>query len=145
MKTDLLDAGEDAPGRAYHQPRVRPVRSVWERLRHEGAARVARQTRAAECCAGLECLGIRVDPVRNAASAEMISGDDGACMVLVVRTDEELMIARHAAAAALMPGRRATSVAGWSGRQRAPRRQGSRRRGRRRTRSPHWFLRTVRQ
>jgi hypothetical protein len=25
----------------------------------------------------------------------MISADDGACAVLVVRTDEELMIARH--------------------------------------------------
>src|SRR6478672_9571585 len=85
METDLLNAGEDAPSRAYHQPRVRPVRSVWERLREEGAARVARQRRAAECCARLECLGIRVDPVRNAASAEMISGDDGAGVVLVVR------------------------------------------------------------
>ena len=49
----------------------------------------------AECCAGLECLGIRVDPARNAASAGRISPDDGACAVLVVRTDEELMIARH--------------------------------------------------
>ena len=49
----------------------------------------------AECCAGLECLGIRLDAARNATSAEMISADDSACAVLVVRTDEELMVARH--------------------------------------------------
>jgi acetate kinase len=49
----------------------------------------------AECCLGLECLGIRVDPARNAASAEVISTDDSACSVRVVPTDEELMIARH--------------------------------------------------
>jgi hypothetical protein len=49
----------------------------------------------AECCAGLERLGIRVDPARNAASAEVISAEEGACAVRVVRTDEELMIARH--------------------------------------------------
>ena len=49
----------------------------------------------AECCAGLDCLGIRVDAARNAASAGRISPDDGACAVLVVKTDEELMIARH--------------------------------------------------
>jgi acetate kinase len=49
----------------------------------------------AECCTGLECLGIGVDPARNAVSAEVISADDGACAVRVVRTDEELMIARH--------------------------------------------------
>ncbi len=49
----------------------------------------------AECCAGLEHLGIRVDSARNAASAERISADESACAVLVVPTDEELMIARH--------------------------------------------------
>ena len=49
----------------------------------------------AECCAGLECLGIQVDPDRNAASAEVISSKDAACTVRIVRTDEELMIARH--------------------------------------------------
>lgn len=49
----------------------------------------------AECCAGLEFLGIRLDPARNAASAEVISADGGACTVRVVPTDEELMIARH--------------------------------------------------
>ena len=49
----------------------------------------------AECCAGLECLGIEVDSDRNAASAEVISPEDGECAVRIVRTDEELMIARH--------------------------------------------------
>ena len=49
----------------------------------------------AECCAALEHLGIQVDSARNAASAERISADEGACAVLVVPTNEELMIARH--------------------------------------------------
>jgi len=49
----------------------------------------------AECCAGLEHLGIRVDSARNAASAGRISADEGSCAVLVVPTDEQLMIARH--------------------------------------------------
>jgi acetate kinase len=45
-------------------------------------------------CDGLEFLGIRLDPARNAENAEMISHDDGPCAVRVIRTDEELMIAR---------------------------------------------------
>jgi acetate kinase len=49
----------------------------------------------AECCLGLECLGIRVDAVRNAASADVISTHDSPCSVRVVPTDEELVIARH--------------------------------------------------
>ena len=52
----------------------------------------------AEVCAGLEVLGIRLDPERNAsASAEprLISTDDSPVAVLVVPTDEELEIARQ--------------------------------------------------
>jgi len=49
----------------------------------------------AESCLDLECLGIRVDPARNAASADVISTDDSKCSVRVVPTDEELVIARH--------------------------------------------------
>jgi acetate kinase len=60
----------------------------------------------AECCAGLECLGVRVDPARNAASAEMISADDSACVVRVLRADEELMIARHTQRLVFPPERR---------------------------------------
>ncbi|BDZ46110.1 acetate kinase [Naasia aerilata] len=52
--------------------------------------------------AGLESLGIRVDPDRN-ASAERgersISTDDSAVAVLVIPTDEELEIARQTVAA----------------------------------------------
>ena len=52
----------------------------------------------AEVCAGLEALGIRLDPERNAAAsseARRISADDSRVTVLVVPTDEELEIARQ--------------------------------------------------
>ncbi len=47
------------------------------------------------CCAGLECLGIDVDVAKNEASASVISKDGSACVVRIVPTDEELMVARH--------------------------------------------------
>ncbi len=52
----------------------------------------------AEVCAGLEALGIRLDPERNAdgsSEARRISADDSRVTVLVVPTDEELEIARQ--------------------------------------------------
>ncbi|MBN9631425.1 MAG: acetate kinase [Actinobacteria bacterium] len=52
----------------------------------------------AEVCAGLEALGIRLDPERNGAAsseARRISADDSRVTVLVVPTDEELEIARQ--------------------------------------------------
>ena len=48
-----------------------------------------------EACAGLEHLGIRLDPERNARHDPVISADGSACTVRVVPTDEDLMIARH--------------------------------------------------
>jgi len=48
-----------------------------------------------EACAGLEHLGIRVDPERNARHEPIVSPDGSACTVRVVPTDEDLMIARH--------------------------------------------------
>jgi len=53
----------------------------------------------ARVCAGLEGFGVRVDPDRNTVSRtdiRMISADDSAVAVLVVPTDEEGEIARHA-------------------------------------------------
>ncbi len=49
----------------------------------------------ARICAGLEFLGIRLDPVRNAAHQLEIGQTGGPVRVLVRRTDEEAMIARH--------------------------------------------------
>jgi acetate kinase len=46
-------------------------------------------------CEGLEFLGIRLDPDRNAAHAPIISSDAAAVTVRVVPTDEDLMVARH--------------------------------------------------
>lgn len=46
-------------------------------------------------CAGLEHLGIRIDPARNAEGAPVISADRSPCTVRVQATDEERMIARH--------------------------------------------------
>ena len=45
-------------------------------------------------CFGLGFLGIELDPKRNAKSSPLISRDTGRVKVRVIRTDEELMIAR---------------------------------------------------
>ena len=46
-------------------------------------------------CEGLEFLGIRIDPRRNEAHAPVISPEGSTATVRVMRTDEDLMIARH--------------------------------------------------
>ena len=46
-------------------------------------------------CVGLEHLGIRLDPERNANHAEIVSTDDSPCTVRVIPTNEDLVIARH--------------------------------------------------
>lgn len=48
----------------------------------------------ARACAGLEFLGIHLDPERNAAGAPVISTDVSSATVRVIRTDEESMIAQ---------------------------------------------------
>jgi acetate kinase len=48
-------------------------------------------------CDGLGFLGIDIDRQRNAENAPLISLDSGLVKVRVIRTDEELMIARSAA------------------------------------------------
>ena len=48
----------------------------------------------ARICEGLGFLGIALDPARNAAHADVISVEAGLATVRVIRTDEELMIAR---------------------------------------------------
>jgi len=45
-------------------------------------------------CAGLGFLGLALDASRNAANADVISSDASRVWVRVIRTDEELMIAR---------------------------------------------------
>jgi acetate kinase len=45
-------------------------------------------------CDGLGCLGIALDPQCNAHDASVISSDAGNVTVRVIRTDEELMIAK---------------------------------------------------
>jgi len=47
-------------------------------------------------CEGLGFLGIELDEARNTGNASLISTDSGRVAVRVVRTDEELMIARSA-------------------------------------------------
>jgi acetate kinase len=48
----------------------------------------------ARICEGLEFLGIALEEERNAANAGVISAAAGQVAVRVIRTDEELMIAR---------------------------------------------------
>ncbi len=50
------------------------------------------------CCAGLEFLGIRIDPARNETGSgdRLVSGDDSAVAVLALATNEELIVARRA-------------------------------------------------
>jgi acetate kinase len=48
----------------------------------------------ARICAGLEFLGVELNEKRNAVNAWLISPNAGRVKVRVIRTDEELMIAR---------------------------------------------------
>ena len=56
----------------------------------ENAAEIRRRI-----CAGLEFLGIQIDVPQNTANAEEISPPNAPVAVRVLKTDEELMIARH--------------------------------------------------
>jgi acetate kinase len=49
----------------------------------------------ARICAGLEFLGLELDPERNGRHAPIISRDGSRAAVRVITTDEDLMIARH--------------------------------------------------
>jgi acetate kinase len=62
-----------------------------------------------EACQGLEHLGLRLDPERNAAHADTVSRPDSRCTVRVIPTDEDLMIARHTLAALSSPSEPETS------------------------------------
>jgi acetate kinase len=48
-----------------------------------------------EICCGLEHIGIRLDHDRNSEHADVISTPDSRCIVRVIPTNEDLMIARH--------------------------------------------------
>jgi acetate kinase len=48
----------------------------------------------ARICEGLEFLGVRLDRARNERSADVISANESPTCVRVIRTDEELVIAR---------------------------------------------------
>jgi acetate kinase len=46
-------------------------------------------------CQGLDFMGVRLDATRNEADAPVISADESKVTVRAMKTDEELMIARH--------------------------------------------------
>lgn len=46
-------------------------------------------------CEGLEFLGLELDADRNARHAPIVSRDGSRVVVRVMKTDEDLMIARH--------------------------------------------------
>ncbi|MGH9620770.1 MAG: acetate/propionate family kinase, partial [Bryobacteraceae bacterium] len=46
-------------------------------------------------CEGLEFIGIRLDPAQNEANAPVISAPESASEVRVIKTNEEIMIARY--------------------------------------------------
>ena len=52
----------------------------------------------ADICRGLEHLGVLIDGAANEAHADVISAPSAGCVVRVVRTDEDVVIARHTAA-----------------------------------------------
>jgi acetate kinase len=52
----------------------------------------------AEICGGLGHLGVELDDARNGAHADVISTPRSDCVVRVVRTDEDVVIARHTGA-----------------------------------------------
>ena len=51
----------------------------------------------AEACQGLAHLGLAIDPRRNDSNQDTISASDSRCRVRVIPTNENLMVARHAA------------------------------------------------
>ncbi|MDD7408326.1 MAG: acetate kinase [Anaerovoracaceae bacterium] len=51
----------------------------------------------ARVCEGLDLIGIKLDPEKNAKGEDIISTDDSPVKILLVPTDEELMIARDTA------------------------------------------------
>ncbi len=57
-------------------------------------------------CDGLEHLGVVLDAAANAAHASVISAPGTKCIVRVVRTDEDLVIARHTRALVARSGTR---------------------------------------
>jgi acetate kinase len=57
----------------------------------------------AEVCSGLQYLGLALDGAANNRNDEVISAAGGRCVVRVVETDEDLMIARHTRSVALRP------------------------------------------
>jgi acetate kinase len=57
----------------------------------------------AEICSELQYLGIALDGAANNRNAEVISAAGSRCVVRVVETDEDLMIARHTRSVALAP------------------------------------------
>lgn len=48
-----------------------------------------------EVCRGLEHLGVRLDQQRNDAHTDPVSAEGSRCVVRVIPTNEDLMIARH--------------------------------------------------
>ena len=62
----------------------------------------------AEICQGLEHLGVRLDAARNAAHADPLSAPDARCVVRVIPTNEDLMIARHSRAVLFPDGQEET-------------------------------------
>jgi acetate kinase len=52
----------------------------------------------ADICRGLEHLGVELDDERNERHADVISAAGSESLVRVIRTDEDLVIARHTAA-----------------------------------------------
>ncbi|PWE32101.1 acetate kinase [Maritimibacter sp. 55A14] len=65
----------------------------------ENAARIR-----ADVCAGMGWIGIALDAARNEAGAEIVSSDQSRVRVMVIPTDEEIVIARAAAVLAGAPG-----------------------------------------
>jgi acetate kinase len=61
-------------------------------------------------CAGLEFLGIRLDPRRNGKHNGVISQDGSPVTVRVMETDEDRMIARHAAHVVEQQGETGVSI-----------------------------------
>ena len=64
----------------------------------ENAASIRRRI-----CEGLGYLGIRLDAAANAGGASVISAADSKVGVRVIKTNEELIIARHARSVAEVP------------------------------------------
>src|SRR5437870_3135564 len=75
--------------------RWRPSSAEWTAWSSPGGIGEHSAVIRREICRGLEHLGVALHPEANEAGAPIVSPPGTACVVRVVKTNEDLVVARH--------------------------------------------------